>query len=90
MLELLSGKASISQLAMRFCVNEETISKWRDDAVEGMASSLRRGIKSAAERKREKENQSLKAAFTEMAIKNELMERALRERPPIRRGRSAK
>jgi transposase-like protein len=90
-LELLSGKASIQQLAIRFCVNEETIVKWRDDALEGMAGSLRRGTgKSASEQKLEKEYQSLKAAFTEMAIKNELMERALRDRPPIRRGRSAK
>jgi transposase-like protein len=90
-LELLSGKASIQQLAMRFCVQEETIVKWREDALEGINGSMRRGTgKSAREKELEKENKSLKAAFTDLAIRNELMERALRDRPPIRRGRSAK
>ena len=90
-LELLSGKASIQQLALRFNVHEETVLKWRDDALEGMTASLRRGSgKSARERELEKENKELRAAFTDLAIRSELMERALRDRPPTRRGRSVK
>lgn len=91
-LELLSGKASVQQLSMRFCVQEETIMKWREDALQGMSASLRRGTgKSARERALEKELNSLRSAFTDLAIRNELIERSLRvDRPPSRRGRSAK
>lgn len=89
-LELLAGKASIQQLAMRFSVQEQTIVKWRDDAMSGMSDSLRRGTgKSARERELERELKSLKSAFTDLAIRNELAERALRTRPS-QHGRSAK
>ncbi len=42
-LELLAGKSSIQQLAMRFGVLEETVVKWRDEAVESMTTGFRRG-----------------------------------------------
>jgi len=89
-LELLAGKASIQQLAMRFSVHEQTIVKWRDDALAGMNDSLRRGTgKSPRERELEKELKALKTAFTDLAIRNELAERALKSRPS-QPGRSAK
>jgi hypothetical protein len=77
-------------LSLRFNVHEDTILKWRDDAVQGMASGLRNPGKTARERQLERELKDLRAAFTDMAIERELLERALRERPPTRRGRSAK
>lgn len=89
-LELLAGKASIHQLSMRFGVLEETVVKWRDEAVDAMATGFRRGTaKSQRERELEQENKTLKAAFTDLAIRHELAERALRDRPTPR-GRSAK
>ena len=89
-LELLSGKASIHQLSLRFGVREDTVVKWRDDALAGIEVSLRRGTgKSPRERELEKQLGSLKSAFTDLAIRNELAERALRDRPTPP-GRSAK
>ncbi len=42
-LELLSGKATIDQLARRFGVLPSTIEGWRADALAGIAEALRRG-----------------------------------------------
>jgi len=87
-LELLSGKATVDQLAFRFGVRPETIENWRDIALEGISEAMRRGSgKSARERELEKKLRSLERAFTDLAIRNELAERALAERP-TRPGRS--
>ena len=81
-LELLSGKATVDQLAFRFGVRPETIEKWRDIALEGIEQSLRQGTgKSPRELELEKKLRSLERAFTDLAIRHELVERALAERP---------
>jgi transposase len=81
-LELLSGKASIDQLARRFGVHPATVEKWRQDALDGMAVALRQGTgKSGRELELEKRIKDLERAFTDVAIKKELLERFLAERP---------
>ena len=42
-LELLSGKATVDQLARRFGVYPATIEKWREVAIESMTGALRQG-----------------------------------------------
>ena len=88
MLELLSGKATVDQLARRFGVRAATVEGWREQAMEGISQSLRQGSgKSAHELELERDLASLEKAFTHLAIKHELVERALKDRPS-RPGRS--
>jgi transposase-like protein len=87
-LELLSGKASVDQVARRFGVHAGTVEGWREQAMEGIAEALRQGSgKSSRELQLEKDLGSLEKAFTHLAIKHELVERALKDRPS-RPGRS--
>jgi len=90
-LELLSGKTTIDFLARRFGVREQTVEQWRQDALESVAAAMRQGnSKSSSERALEKELLGLKKAFTDLAIRHELVKQALEARPPSRPGRSAK
>jgi transposase-like protein len=83
-LELLSGKASVDQLARRFGVRPSTVEKWRQDALEGMSQALRQGTgKSPKELRLEKRLKEVERAFTDVAIKKELLERFLAERPTV-------
>lgn len=87
-LELLSGKASVDQLARRFGVRAATVEGWREQALEGISESLRQGSgKSARELELERDLANLEKAFTNLAIKHELVDRALKNRP-TRPGRS--
>ena len=87
-LELLSGKATVDQLAVRFGVQAATIERWRELALESVAAGLRQGTaRSAHEIDLERQLATLKAAFTDLAIRHELVQRALKERPS-RPGRS--
>ena len=87
-LELLSGKATLDQLARRFGVRAATVEGWREQALEGIAESLRQGTgKSGRELELERDLTNLEKAFTHLAIKHELVERALKDRPS-RPGRS--
>jgi transposase-like protein len=89
-LELLSGKTTVDQLALRFGVQAATIERWRDLALEGVEASLRQGTaKSASEVTLERDLGTLKAAFTDLAIRHELVQRALKDRPS-RPGRSSR
>ena len=89
-LELLSGKASIGALARRFGVRERTIEKWREQALESVEQSMRQGDpRSGRERELEKELKALRHAFTDLAIRHELRERAVKDRP-TRSGRSSR
>jgi len=70
-LELLSGKSSVA-----------TVEGWRDQALEGIGEAMRQGSgKSARELALERDLAGLEKAFTHLAIKHELVERALKERP---------
>jgi transposase-like protein len=81
-LQLLSGKASVDQIALRFGVQAGTVERWREQALAGIEQALRTGDpRSARERELEKQLGTLEKAFTNLAMKHELVERALRERP---------
>lgn len=81
-LELLSGKATIDQLAFRFGVRAETVEGWREIALAGIGQAMRQSSsKSPREVELEKKLKSLERAFTDLAIRHELVERALAERP---------
>ena len=81
-LELLSGKATVDQLAFRFGVHPRTVENGRELALEGIGEAMRQGTgKSARERELETKLQSLERAFTDLAIRHELVERALADRP---------
>ena len=87
-LELLSGKATVDQLARRFGVRASTVEGWRDQALEGIGESLRQGTgRSSRELELQRDLTNLEKAFTHLAIKHELVERALKDRPS-RPGRS--
>ncbi len=43
-LELLSGKARVEQVAFRFGVQAKTVEKWKEVALEGMEQSMRQGL----------------------------------------------
>lgn len=87
-LELLSGKATVDQLAFRFGVQPATVHRWREIALEAVEGSLRQGSsKTAQELALEKKLRSLEKAFTDLAIRHELAERALTLRRPSRPGK---
>lgn len=91
-LALLSGKASVDQLARRLGVLPETVEGWRTDALGGVAEALRRGSgKTERERELEREVVTLRRVVTETASERELVKQALeaeRQRRPTARGRS--
>ncbi len=81
-LALLGGKASLGALARRFGVRESTIEKWREQALESVQQAMRQGdARSGRERELEKELKALREAFTDLAIRHELRERAIKDRP---------
>jgi len=87
-LALLQGKASVDQLAQRFGVRPETVEHWRAVAVEGLEAALRQGsAKSPQERELERKLKALERVHTDLAIRHELLERAVKDRP-FRPGRS--
>lgn len=87
-LQLLSGKATVDQLASRYGVQPSTIEGWREVALEVLGAAMRQGTaKSAREQELERDMETLREAFTDLAIRHELVERALKERPS-RPGRS--
>jgi transposase-like protein len=87
-LELLSGKATVDQVAFRFGVQPSTVQRWREIALEAVEASLRQGSsKTGTELELEKKLRSLEKAFTDLAIRHELAERALTMRRPSRPGK---
>lgn len=81
-LELFAGKTTVDQLARRFGVHASTVERWREIALEGIEGSLKQGsAKSARELDLERQFQSLERAFTDLAIRHELVQRALKDRP---------
>lgn len=90
MLELLSGKASVDQIAKGLGVLPATVEGWREDAVAAMAEAMRRGTaKSARELELERENKQLRDVITETAIDKALLEQAIKmereKRPFVRK-----
>ncbi len=87
---LLSGKATVDQVAFRFGVHPKTVEKWREVALEGIEQSMRQGSgKNKREVDLERKLRMLERAFTDLAIRRELVERALSQRP-TRPGKSSR
>jgi transposase-like protein len=87
-LELLSGKASVDQIAFRFGVQPSTVQRWREMALEAVEASLRQGsAKTSQELALEKKLRGLERAFTDLAIRHELVQKALAMRRPSRPGK---
>jgi transposase-like protein len=81
-LALLSGKASVDQLAMRFGVHPSTVERWQEQVLGGIEAALRTGnVSTPREQELEKKLGTLEKPFTNLAIKHELVERALAQRP---------
>jgi len=81
-MDLLSGKATVDQLAARFGVRPEVIEKWRALAMEAVAAAMLQGTgRSSRESDLEKKLKSLERAFADLAIRHELVQRALDDRP---------
>ena len=91
MLALLSGKASVDQLARRYGVHASTVEGWRTEALDGIRGAMRRGTgRSEREQELEKENKLLRKTVTDGAIVQALLKQALederrkRPTPPAR------
>jgi transposase-like protein len=83
-LELLSGKASVDQLAFRFGVQAETIERWREQALVGIEAALREGgVGSARERELERKVEVLEKTVTGLAMQREVLQRAIDSRPSL-------
>ena len=81
-LELLSGKATVDQLAFRFGVQPTTIEAWRQEALVAIAASMRQGSGKPPELVAlERRYAELEKSFTRVAIKHELLARELSNRP---------
>lgn len=81
-LQLLAGKATVDQLAAKFGVLPATIERWREVALESLAAAMRQGTaKSPHELELERDLANLREAFTDLAIRHELVTRALKDRP---------
>jgi hypothetical protein len=64
------------------------VQRWREIALEAVEASLRQGSsKTSVELELEKKLWSLEKAFTDLAIRHELTERALTMRRPSRPGK---
>lgn len=78
-LALMSGKASVDQLALRYGVRPATIEGWREQALVGVEAALRQGGRTVRERELERENNLLKSALTRTTMQKELLENALEQ-----------
>lgn len=91
-LDILSGKATVAQVAKRLCVLPETVEGWKADALAGMESAFRQGpTQSDEDKKLAVENAQLKRVVVKLEMQKELLENALeteRNKRPTRPGRS--
>jgi len=89
-LELLGGKATVDQIAMRFGVLPQTVEGWRDDALAGIDAALKQGTgKSARELELEAEVQVLRETALNATMQVTLLQKAMGIKPrPSRPARS--
>jgi len=79
-LALLSGKASVDQLARQYGVSAETVAGWRDQALVGIEEVLSHGdTHTARERELERENQDLREAVARVSVERALAMQAVEE-----------
>lgn len=91
-LELLGGKATVDQVAMRFGVLPQTVEGWRDDALAGIDAALKQGTgKSAREVELEAEVEVLRETALNATMQVTLLQKAMGIKPrPSRPARSRK
>lgn len=89
-LELLGGKATVDQIAMRFGVLPQTVEGWRDDALAGIDAALKQGTgKSAREVELEAEVEVLRETALNATMQVTLLQKAMGIKPrPSRPARS--
>lgn len=77
-MELLAGKASADQLAKRYGVLPTTVTDWRDEAIGGIETALRRGDGgSPRERELERRVVELEETLKEVSLKYALASRGV-------------
>lgn len=89
-LELLGGKATVDQVAMRFGVLPQTVEGWREDALAGIDAALKQGTgKSARELELEAEVEVLRETALNATMQVTLLQKAMGIKPrPSRPARS--
>jgi len=79
-LSLLSGKASVDQLARQYGGSAETVVGWRDQALVGIEEVLARGdSRTPRERELERENKELREAVARVSVERALAMQAVEE-----------
>lgn len=79
-LQVLSGKASVDQVAHRLGVRPETVEAWRDLAVRGIEGVLAAGdTGSARERELEREVRDLRDALADVSVKYAVAKKGIEE-----------
>ena len=77
-LAAVSEQQTVPELARRFGVQAQTIERWREHALEGIAGTLREGsTESARERELVRQVAALEKTVTSLAIQRELLQRAV-------------
>jgi transposase-like protein len=89
-LELLGGKATVDQVAMRFGVLPQTVEGWRQDALAGIDAAMKQGTgKSARELDLEAEVEVLRETALNATMQVTLLQKAMGIKPrPSRPARS--
>jgi transposase-like protein len=89
-LELLGGKATVDQVAMRFWVLPQTVEGWREDALAGIDAAMKQGTgKSARELDLEAEVEVLRETALNATMQVTLLQKAMGIKPrPSRLARS--
>jgi transposase-like protein len=89
-LELLGGKATVDQVAMRFGVLPQTVEGWREDALAGIDAAMKQGTgKSARELDLEAEVEVLRETALNATMQVTLLQKAMGIKPrPSRLARS--
>ncbi len=93
-MELLSGKASVDQVARRYGVQPETVEGWRESALAGVDLALLTGGRSERERELEKQAAELRDALggatVERAVALNAVEEWKKQTRPSRPRRSSR
>jgi len=89
-LELLGGKATVDQVAMRFGVLPQTVEGWRHDALAGIDAAMKQGTgKTARELDLEAEVEVLRETALNATMQVTLLQKAMGIKPrPSRPARS--
>lgn len=74
---LLSGKASIEQLSLKYAVSQETIESWRSQGLDGLEGAFQGGTKPTREKELEQQLAQMRAALTRAVMEKELLQQAL-------------